>query len=99
SVWDDIRKDGVSRDHPTQKPVELFERPILNHSKPGEIIYEPFSGSGSQMISAEMTGRKCCAIELAPKYIDTAILRWQTFTKREAVLEATGRTFAETKKE
>lgn len=98
SVWDDITKDQVSRDHPTQKPTELFERPIANHSKPGEIIYEPFAGSGSQIIAAEMTGRKCYAIEIAPKYIDTAIHRWELFTGNKATLASTGQTFDEVAK-
>jgi len=93
SVWDDLRQDGVVRGHPTQKPVELFERPILNHTKKGAVVYEPFCGSGSQIIAAEMTGRICHAIEIEPRYVDVAIRRWQAFAGQAATLEGDGRTF------
>ena len=94
SVWE-VAYDGGERHHPTQKPTALFETPMLNHSKPGDVVYEPFSGSGSQLIAAEKTGRVCRAIEIAPKYIDAAILRWQDFTGQKATLEGDGRTFEE----
>jgi DNA modification methylase len=91
TIWDVGREnDGI---HPTQKPVELFARPIRNHVEPGGLVYEPFSGSGSQIIAAEMTGRRCYAIEIDPKYADYAILRWQKFTGEKAMLD--GRTFAD----
>ena len=61
--------------HPTQKPVELFIRPIEYHTEPGEIVYEPFSGSGTQIIAAERTGRVCYAVEQEPAYIDVAVAR------------------------
>ena len=67
--------------HPTQKPVELFVRPIKNHSKEGDIIYEPFSGSGSQIIAAENTKRKCYAMEIHAPYVAVAIQRWVDLTK------------------
>ena len=95
SVWDDLRHEGGDHEHPTQKPVELFERPIHNHAKPGEAIYEPFCGSGSQIIAAEMTRRACHAIEISPQYIDVAVRRWQAFTGQAATLDGDGRTFAE----
>jgi len=85
--------------HSTQKPIECMKRPIENNSRAGDFIYEPFSGSGTTIIAAEMTARKCLAIEIDPAYIDVAVLRWQTFTGKEAILEATGRTFEETRKE
>jgi DNA modification methylase len=99
SVWDDLQVDDIERSHPTQKPTELFERPILNHTRVGEIAYEPFSGSGSQIIAAERQNRRCFALEITAPYVDVAVLRWQTFTKAEATLERDGRTFAQIAKE
>jgi hypothetical protein len=79
--------------HSTQKPVECMKRPIENNSSPGQAVYEPFSGSGTTIIAAEMTGRACLAIEIAPAYVDVAVRRWQAFTGLTATLEADGRTF------
>jgi DNA modification methylase len=81
--------------HGTQKPVECMRRPIENNSSPGQAVYEPFSGSGTTIIAAEMTGRACHAIELNPAYVDVAVQRWQTFTGAAATLEGDGRTFEE----
>jgi DNA modification methylase len=81
--------------HGTQKPVECMKRPIENNSSPGQAVYEPFCGSGTTIIAAEMTGRSCHAIELDPAYVDVAALRWQAFAGEEARLEADGRSFAE----
>jgi DNA modification methylase len=80
-------EDGEHGLHPTQKPVELVRRPIDYHSRVGEIIYEPFCGSGTALIAAEMTGRRCFAMELAPAFVDAARLRWQRFSGRTATLE------------
>ena len=80
--------------HGTQKPVECMRRPIENNSAPGEAVYEPFSGSGTTIIAAEMAGRACHAVELDPRYVDVAVRRWQAFTGRQAVLERDGRPFA-----
>lgn len=85
--------------HSTQKPVEAMRRPIENNSRRGEAVYEPFSGSGTTIIAAEMTGRRCMAVELDPVYVDVAVLRWQQYTEQDAVLEADGRTFAEVREE
>jgi len=79
--------------HPTQKPVECMKRPIENNSSPGQAVYEPFSGSGTTIIAAEMTGRHCYAIELSPAYVDVAIKRWQDFTGQEAIHADTGELF------
>ena len=62
-------------------------------------MYEPFSGSGTTIIAAEMTGRCCHAIELDPVYVDVAVTRWQELTGQAAVLEGDGRTIAEAKLE
>ena len=83
----------TSKDHPTAKPVALWLPPIENHTKAGEAMYEPFSGSGSQIIAAEQTGRRCYAMELSPQYVDVAVRRWQQFTGKRATLEATGAHF------
>ncbi|MGA9654373.1 MAG: DNA modification methylase, partial [Polyangia bacterium] len=75
-------QDGI---HPTQKPVEIFERPITYHTRTGDVVYEPFSGSGSQIIAAERLGRRCFAMELEPTFVDVAVKRWENFTHRGAV--------------
>ena len=82
-------------DHPTQKPVELIRRPILNHTKRGELVYDPFLGSGTTLAGAETTGRICYGLELDPKYVDVIVKRWQGFTEKKATLESDGRTFEE----
>ena len=72
-----------------------MRRPIENNSSPGQAIYEPFSGSGTTIIAAEMTGRACHAVELSPAYVDVAVRRWQAFTGQQATLEGEGCSFAE----
>jgi hypothetical protein len=69
--------------HPTQKPVLLFETPIANHLRPGEAVYDPFCGSGTAIIAAERSGRY--ALELDPAVAQRAIERWERFTGRPAV--------------
>ena len=86
-------------DHPTQKPVELMRRPILNHTKRSEAVYDPFLGSGTTLIAAEMTERTCYGVELDPKFVDVIVQRWQAFAQGEATLEGDGRTFDEVKAE
>jgi len=66
---------GTSTDHPTSKPVELFKTPILQHTTPGQICYEPFSGSGTQFVAAEQTARLCYGIELQPQYVASILER------------------------
>ena len=82
-------------DHPTQKPMELMRRPIVNHTKRGEWVYDPFLGSGTTLMAAERAGRVCCGLELDPKYVDVIIGRWQGATGKEAKLEGAGITFQE----
>jgi DNA modification methylase len=81
--------------HGTQKPVACMRRPIENNSSPGQAVYEPFSGSGTTLIAAEMSGRACHAVELSPAYVDVAVARWQAFTGETARLEGSGASFAE----
>lgn len=88
-----IDKQKSETGHGTQKPVECMKRPIENNSSPGQAVYEPFSGSGTTIIAGEMTGRHVYAIELNPAYVDVAVTRWQDFTGKQAVNEATGETF------
>ena len=81
--------------HSTQKPVLCMQRPIENNSQRGDAVYEPFSGSGTTIIAGEITGRRVCAMELSPAYVDVAVRRWQEFTGRAATLEAGGQTLDE----
>jgi DNA modification methylase len=85
--------------HGTQKPVELMKRPILNHTQRGEWVYDPFLGSGTTLVAAELTERKCCALELEPAYVDMALIRWEARTGDAARLAADGRRFAEVRAE
>ena len=87
--------DEEKFDHPTQKPVELMRRPILNHTKRGELVYDPFLGSGTTLAAAEITDRVCYGMELDPKYVDVTVLRWQQQSGKKATLEGDGRTFEE----
>jgi DNA modification methylase len=89
--------DEEKYDHPTQKPIELMRRPILNHLKRGELVYDPFLGSGTTLAAAELTERVCYGLELDPKYVDVVVERWQQLTGKHAKLEADGRTFEKVK--
>lgn len=82
--------DKVRTAHPTQKPLALFERPIENHTKRGDIVYEPFAGSGTQIIAAETLGRRCYAIELDPRYVDVIVARWEQHTGLKGELVGDG---------
>jgi DNA modification methylase len=85
--------------HGTQKPVALMRRAILNNTRKKEIVYDPFQGSGSTLIAAEMTDRICYGLEIDPHYVDVVITRWQELTGKKAVLEADGRTFEQVAEE
>jgi hypothetical protein len=106
TVWDSPSpkfimggSDEEKFDHPTQKPMEVMRRPILNHTLPGESCYDPFLGSGTTLIAAEQTGRVCFGVELDAKYVDVIIRRWQMYTGKHAVLDDDGRTFDEVAEE
>jgi DNA modification methylase len=81
------------QDHPTQKPIELMRRPILNHLKREELVYDPFLGSGTTLAAAEITERVCFGMELDPAYVDVIVERWQKLSGKQATLEGDGRTF------
>ena len=93
TLWEIAKNQKSETGHSTQKPVECMRRPIENNSKIGDAVYEPFSGSGTTIIAAEQTGRRCYAIELNPEYVDIAVRRWQEFTGGGATLQGCGRTF------
>jgi DNA modification methylase len=89
AVWEIESRieDNPGSIHPTMKPVELIRRPILYHTRPGGLIYEPFSGSGTALIAAEDSGRVCYAIEQSPAFVDVSVQRWEHFTGQSAVCE------------
>jgi len=97
TVWAIPKSNASETGHGTQKPVECMKRPIENNSSPGQAVYEPFCGSGTTIIAAEMSGRAAHAIELDPAYVDVAVQRWQAFTGQAATLN--GRPFAEVAEE
>ena len=82
-----------SQEHPTMKPVALFEYQMLNNTKGGDKVLDSFGGSGTTMIAAEKNGRIACLMELDPRYCDVIVKRWQQFTGKTATLEATGQPF------
>lgn len=81
------------------KPIGLVMRAIRNSSSKGEIVLDPFLGSGTTLLAAERIKRVCFAMELDPLYVDAAIRRWQNYTGREAVHADTGLTFNVTSKQ
>ena len=93
TLWSINAREDAGHGHSTQKPIECMRRPIENNSQPGDSIYEPFSGSGTTIIAAEQTGRRCYAMELSPQYVDVAVRRWQQYTGKTATLESTGQPF------
>ena len=95
TVWQIEKPRKSETGHGTQKPVECMLRPIRNNSHPRDAVYEPFSGSGTTIIAAQMSARRCFAVELNPAYVDVAVRRWQAFTGEDAVLEATGERFSD----
>ncbi len=91
-VWQ-IKKPHKNDLHPTMKPVELVERAIRNSSRSGNLVLDPFGGSGTTLIAAEKSGRLARLIELDPKYVDVIVRRWQDWACKQATREADGVTF------
>ena len=83
--------------HPTMKPVAILEKLIKDGSLSNQNIYDPFLGSGSTLLAAEKTTRKCFGLELEPTYCYVIIERWQNYTQEKAILESNGKTFEELK--
>lgn len=93
-VWF-VDKPHVNDLHPTMKPVDLIVRAIENSSRRGDIVLDPFGGSGSTLIAAEKTGRKARLLELDPGYVDVIVTRWQDFTGQQATMLKDGRLYSE----
>jgi DNA modification methylase len=82
-------------EHPTMKPVALFEYQLLNNTKGGDVVLDSFGGSGTTLIAAEKNGRVARLMELDPKYCDVIIKRWQDFTGKSATHAETGESFSD----
>lgn len=95
----EFNKPNRNGEHPTMKPVELFEYQMLNSTNREAVVLDLFGGSGTTMIAAEKNGRSARLMELDPRYCDVIVRRWQDFTGQEATLEDGGRTFARVKEE
>jgi DNA modification methylase len=81
--------------HPTVKPVALVADAMRDCSRRGDIVLDPFMGSGTTIMAAERVGRLAYGLELDPLYVDAAVRRWQAYTRRDAILKSTGQTFDE----
>ena len=79
--------------HPTVKPIALVADAMRDCSRRGDIVLDPFMGSGTTILAAERVGRRAYGLELDPLYVDAAVRRWQTFTKRDAILKGSSQTF------
>ena len=91
-VWF-IPRPSVNREHPTMKPVELVEQAVKNSSRPGDLVLDPFAGSGTTLIACIRQRRRARLLELDGRYADVICRRWQQYTGKEAVLDGDGRTF------
>jgi DNA modification methylase len=87
----DVPRPKASPDHPTAKPVALIDRLIANSSTYGDVVLDPFLGSGSTLIACEQRSRRCVGVEIDPSYVDVAINRWEAFTGAKARKERTRR--------
>jgi DNA modification methylase len=88
-------KPSRNGEHPTMKPVALFEYQMLNNTKGGDLVLDSFGGSGTTLIAAEKNGRTALLMELDPRYCDVIVKRWQEFTGKQAIHADTGKPFAE----
>lgn len=91
----DFNKPNRNGEHPTMKPVELFQYQIENSCKKGDVVLDLFGGSGTTVIACEKSYRHARLMELDPKYCDVIIKRWQDFTGKQALLQSTGEAFKE----
>jgi DNA modification methylase len=92
-VWS-VPRPKANRLHPTMKPVSLIERAVRNSSRRGDVVLDPFGGSGSTLIACEKTARRAALIELESKFVDVTVQRWEAYTHQQAHLEADGRSYA-----
>src|SRR5690606_4459541 len=95
TVWNIPSSEIETREHPTSKPVKVFTLPMQLHTRPRDICYEPFSGSGSPLLAGEKTGRRVYGLELSEAFCDVIVKRWQEFTGKAATLDGDGRSFDE----
>jgi DNA modification methylase len=84
--------------HPTVKPIALVSDAILDSTKRDDIVLDPYLGSGTTILAAERSGRRCFGIDIDTTYVDTAIKRWERLTGREAK-NVQGQTFAQVKRD
>lgn len=91
----EFNRPSRNGEHPTMKPVELFEYQMLNNTKGSDLVLDSFAGSGTTAIACEKHGRDARLMELDPKYCDVIVKRWQEFTGKDAIHEASGKTFKE----
>lgn len=82
-VWE-IPRPKKSEEHPTMKPVALVERALEHATQKGELVFDPFLGSGTTLIAAQQTGRVCAGLEIEPRYVDVTVKRWEEFTGEKA---------------
>ncbi len=93
------RSDEEATGHGTQKPEELMRRAILNNSRRGDGVYDPFLGSGTTLVAAENNGRVCFGIDVDARYVDCAVVRWQKLTGKSAILDGDGQSFDQVSEE
>jgi DNA modification methylase len=93
------KKPSASREHPTMKPVDLLQRPLVNSSKRGDLVLDLFGGAGSTLIACERLGRHARLAEISPVYADVILRRWSQYTRRQPILAAGGSSFAQIERE
>jgi DNA modification methylase len=98
TVWAEP-KPIANREHPTAKPVDLLQRPIVNSTRRGEIVMDFFGGSGSTLVACDRLGRIARLIEIDPAYVDVTLRRWANFTRQQPILESSGSTFLQIERE
>lgn len=92
-------RPSANKEHPTQKPVELMEKALINSTKRGDIVMDFFGGSGSTLIACERMGRKARVIELVPNFVDVICRRWAAYTRQQPIHAEAGTTFAQIERE
>lgn len=97
TLWEIDKPMKSETGHGTQKPVECMRRPMVNNSVEGDAVYDPFLGSGTTVIAAQLESRVCYGLELDPAYVDVIVLRWNKFTGKEATLG--GKTYEQVKRD
>jgi DNA methylase len=90
-----LGRDGTLAMHPTVKPVALVADAMRDCTSKGDLVFDPFLGSGTTVMAGEKIGRRCFGLEYEPAYVDVTVRRWQAYTKADAILEGDGRTFDE----